>query len=313
LRRGESILYVSPIVVRFFLKYVASACLLQAAIRSYEGNDGNCLSTNRIESYYNSNPEREWERLKRHRLEFEVTFYHLRRWIGRQIRILDVGGGPGRYAIELAREGHSVILLDLSSANIELAKQKAIEHRIKLEDYIVCDATDLSQFGDETFDVVIMLGPLYHLLSTDSRLIAITEALRVLKPDGICALSFLSAYAPVHRKAREDIILTRRQRETLLRIIKTGMHVESASEPGFTDIYLICPFEISTYMSAFPLQQLSIFGAEGLTAQSEWHIYEMGESVIEEWIELAKQTSECDAALAASEHIVFIGKKLRSP
>lgn len=76
--------------------------------------------------HYDAHPEHEWERLQRHRTEFAVTLRALDTYLPPPpATILDIGGGPGRYAIELARLGYEVTLLDLSQANLALAKDKA--------------------------------------------------------------------------------------------------------------------------------------------------------------------------------------------
>ena len=76
---------------------------------------------------YISHASDEWNRLVQdsfHRLEYETTFDFLKKYLPEQGLILDAGGGPGRYTIELARMGYEVVLLDLVSDNLELAKEQ---------------------------------------------------------------------------------------------------------------------------------------------------------------------------------------------
>jgi len=73
----------------------------------------------------NQNPESEWDRLVRspyHSLEFLVYLHHITTHLQTRDLILDAGGGPGRYTIELARRGYQVVLLDISEGELELAK-----------------------------------------------------------------------------------------------------------------------------------------------------------------------------------------------
>jgi 2-polyprenyl-3-methyl-5-hydroxy-6-metoxy-1,4-benzoquinol methylase len=76
-----------------------------------------------------------------------------------------VGGGPGRYAITLARQGYRVTLLDLSRENLRLAREKAHEAQVSLADVIHANAVDLSSLSSARYDAVLLKGPLYHLLS----------------------------------------------------------------------------------------------------------------------------------------------------
>ncbi len=264
----------------------------------------------KIKKHYDSNPEREWARLDRYGIESQVTLRHLISNLKPNSTVLDVGGGPGRYAFSLSKEGHKVHLTDLSSGHIELAKKKENELGIKLESATVMDAEDLSQFPDETFDAVINFGPLYHLQNEESRLRTISESIRVLKKGGICAFAFLSIYAPIFDVLKKDpSIITERYNE-LVTFVETGIHVESEKEPGFTDIFLIDPLKIEDEFSDFPVKKRILFGTEGLTAQSETKLNILDPQAFEKWVDLAFLTSPTIAGVNSSEHIVFMAEKI---
>src|SRR3712207_420162 len=114
-----------------------------------------------VERYYDENPQYEWERLERHRTEFAVTMRVLQEHLPQPpARVLDVGGGPGRYAIALAAKGYQMTLVDLSSKVLEFARQKAGEAGVELAGYMHANATDLSAFSRESCDAVLLMGPL---------------------------------------------------------------------------------------------------------------------------------------------------------
>ena len=143
---------------------------------------GEEIKMGKVERFYDQNPEYEWERLERHRTEFAVTMRAFEDYLPKPpARILDVGGGPGRYAIALTQRGYEVTLFDLSRGCLDLAREKAEEAGAKLAGYEHGDAQDLSRFQDESFDAVLLLGPLYHLLEEGERRLAIREARRVLR------------------------------------------------------------------------------------------------------------------------------------
>ncbi len=78
-----------------------------------------------VEAFYDRDAEHEWERGDRHRTEFAVTLRALAEHLPPPpARILDCGGGPGRFSIELARQGYDVTLFDLSAGNLALARAK---------------------------------------------------------------------------------------------------------------------------------------------------------------------------------------------
>ena len=86
-----------------------------------------------IEQYYDENPAREWARLERHRTEFAVTMRALADYLPPPpADIIDIGGGPGRYAIALAQQGYHVTLVDLAAQNLVFAQEKAQETGVAL-------------------------------------------------------------------------------------------------------------------------------------------------------------------------------------
>lgn len=133
------------------------------------------------------NPNREWNRLikkQEHILEFQTTLQYLEMFLPRRGRILDVGSGPGRYSIYLAKKGYRVSLLDLSPRHIEFAKKQAKRERVigSFDDFIAGSMVDLSHFGDSTFDLVLCTGgPLSHIAGGKNRLKALKELKRVAK------------------------------------------------------------------------------------------------------------------------------------
>ena len=96
-------------------------------------------------------------------------------------RVLDIGGGAGNYSFWLAEQGHSVHLVDAMPIHIEQAGQSPRSGRVT--SLSIGDARSLD-FPDESMDVVLMLGPLYHLTDSADRLQALREAHRVLVPGG---------------------------------------------------------------------------------------------------------------------------------
>ena len=105
-----------------------------------------------VEQFYDQNPQYEWDRMVRHRTEFGVTFRALSEYLPEpNAKILDVGGGPGRYAISLAQQGYDVTLLDLSQKNLEFGQQKAKETEVSLSGFVHANATHLPTLPHEQY------------------------------------------------------------------------------------------------------------------------------------------------------------------
>ena len=135
-------------------------------------------------------------RLKRSRhgqLEFATTMSYIHRYTNPQSRVLEVGAGTGRYSIALAKEGLDVTAVELVESNLAILREnsKGIGNISSTQG----DATDLSRFEDNSFDITLLLGPMYHLYEPDEVNKAIDEAVRVTKPGGVIFFAFISVYA----------------------------------------------------------------------------------------------------------------------
>lgn len=262
-----------------------------------------------VEQYYDKYSEDEWERLKRHRIEFEITKRYMQNYITEKAKILDVGGGPGRYTLFLAEQSHKVTLFDISSKNIKIAKERITEKGVKIEKFIHGNVLDITEHISEQYDVVLCMGPLYHLTEEKDRIKAIQGCLEVLKDSGLLFVTFISAYAPIIdtiKKYPEKII---DNKENLLNYLKDGRNIVSEDNPGFTTAYFINPNKIEEFMNQFNLEKLVLSGVEGIPSQSEEKINSLSEEAFQEWLDIIYQTSTEPVTWASCEHLLYIGKK----
>ena len=147
-----------------------------------------------ISSFYSQSDEDGRTTRSRHgQLEYRVSMAYIHRYAARGSRILEVGAGTGRYAVALAKEGMDVTAVELVEHNLAVLREKSrgIANLASFQG----DATDLSRFPDNAFDVTLILGPMYHLYEAYEVNRAIDEAVRVTKPGGALLFAFLSVYA----------------------------------------------------------------------------------------------------------------------
>ncbi len=145
----------------------------------------------RISAIYDLfNEETRLTRTKAARVEMLTTVRTIERHLRPGMKILELGAGTGEYSLYFARKGYSVTALDIADSNLQKLESK-IRTGIRLE---LCkgDARDLSAFAPESFDIVLVLGPLYHMESEDEGVRCAREALRVCKPGGFQFFAFIS-------------------------------------------------------------------------------------------------------------------------
>lgn len=140
--------------------------------------------------------DEEWHRLDRDRYsqaEFEVQRSHIKRLVLPGDKVIDIGAGPGRYAIDLLRHGAKVALTDLSESFVRKGETEI--KRLGLQAGLLCarqqNAVKLD-FKDGEFDHALLLGPLFYMETYDERLQALREAARVVKPGGRIFLTMIS-------------------------------------------------------------------------------------------------------------------------
>ena len=265
--------------------------------------------TETIQAHYNADPQREWDRLKtKHPYEKYITIRMMDRYIRPGSTILDIGGGPGHYSVHYAKQGHTVTLLDLSDENVRFAKKKARQYGVKIT-ALQGNALDLSRFADNSFDTVFLMGPLYHLMTEESRLRAIREAKRVLKPGGYLFSSFILMFGGVIyglREAQETILWPEEQE--FYDIAAKG---ESAAFKAFTYAWMTTAQDAKALLASVPeLQTETIFGQESILAPYKYVLSRSPKKIRQAFYDYALRYCEKEDFLTHTEHLMIVSKKI---
>jgi ubiquinone/menaquinone biosynthesis C-methylase UbiE len=209
-----------------------------------------------ITFYENSFAERERLDYREGQLEFVRTKELLDRFLPKfPVKIIDIGGGTGRYAAWLASQGHNLHLVDRVPAHVEEAS------RAGAFTVAVGDARDLRD-PDSTYDVALLLGPLYHLQAVAERLKALREARRVVREGGIVVAAFISRGAVALDGYVKGWIDKPGTIEIIGKQLREGFVRTGRS--GFGEIsYFHLPSEASAELKTSGLETLAIYGVEG--------------------------------------------------
>lgn len=264
---------------------------------------------NRVEQAYNGMPEFEWGRLERHRVEYGLTMRALAEHLPpAPARVADVGGGVGRYAIELARRGYDVTLLDIADECLAFARQKAAEAGVELAGIVKADARDLSMFANQSLDAVLLMGPLYHLLEHGQRLAAVREAWRVLRPGGRVFAAFVTPYIIVQSALVRDIEYIVRCPEELESILTTGVFRPKVVR-NFPDAWFARPDEVAPLMSEGGFAQRALLNCEALARELEPKVNAAPDDLHQKWMDLLYRLSRDPSILGAGGHLLYVGER----
>ena len=259
-----------------------------------------------VVAYYECEDERDRLSAPAGRLEWARTWVLLQRHLpDPKATIVDVGGGPGAYAIPLALAGHDVHLIDAMPLHVAQARQAAAAAGITLASTEVGDARELA-LPDASADAVLLLGPLYHLLEEAERVAALAEARRVLRPGGVLAAVAVSRFASLIEGLRYGWACDHP------RIVESGLHTGTHRNPGalphrFTTAHFARPEELAAEVGAAGFAPVTLYAVEGPGAlvdePDEW----MDDPARRDWLLRQLDRIETEPSLlGASPHVMAI-------
>lgn len=215
------------------------------------------------------------------------------------IRILDIGAGTGRYSVALSREGFDVTAVELVQHNLDILRAK--HENVKTWQG---NALDLHFLDDETFDVTLLFGPMYHLHSEEEKLKALEEAKRVTKKGGFILVAYvMNEYAVLTYCFREGKIGEVLEKGGLSRDFHTVTNAEK-------DLYSYTRLEdMERLNKKAELERVKIFAPDGAADYLRREINALSEEDFQHFIEYQLTTCERPELLGASSHTVDVLRK----
>ena len=152
---------------------------------------------NSVIDFYN-NYDEEGRLMRKSRMpEYLNTMKYIEKYLSPDSKIIEIGAGTGRYSLALAKRGYDVTAVELVPHNIDVMKKKVkSHHNIKIYEGNACD---LSMFESETYDIVLLLGPMYHLFTDEDKYKAMSEAIRVAKTGGVIYSSYCNNDTSIYK------------------------------------------------------------------------------------------------------------------
>lgn len=230
-----------------------------------------------VDSYENYKEENRLTTNNARRIEFVTTTRVLDEIIGTKSKILDCAAGTGIYAFWFADKGHDVT------------------------------ATDMSCFADDSFDIVLNMGPFYHLITEEQREKCMKECLRVLRKGGLLVTAYIPRYyvfqyiATSNEKYLDEHLAKQ--------LIETGVLKHDDEKCFWTDTYYSSKEEMESIYQRYRLKIVDHFAQDGLAPLLSQKVDKWDENQFKTWCDYHYSVCREQSVLGASNHVIIIGRK----
>lgn len=248
-------------------------------------------------AYYNKFNEDKRLNTRHGQIEFITTMKYIHNYLNKNDKILDIGAGTGKYSGALNNEGYDVSAIELVKHNLRIIEKKYPSVKSHLG-----NALNLKKFKDEEFNIVLLFGPMYHLITKEEKLKALAEAKRVCKKNGYIFVAYcMNDYAIITHGFKENNILKKANE------IDENYHILRNKN----DLYSYMRLEdIDELNKILNLKRVKIITPDGPANYLRKTLNKMDKETFEKFIEYHLSTCERMDMLGAAAHSLDILKKI---
>lgn len=242
-------------------------------------------------------------------VEFAMTKRMLDRWIPDGAHVAEIGVGAGHYSEHLAARGCRIHLIDIAERLLDAATERLRQAGLASQITGVnrLSATDLRGMDAGSFDVVLLLGPLYHLHELQERRCAVDESARLLKPAGLLYAAGINRLSYLRDLFRESPDQAAERRAFHHQFLEDGnVDPDHAAPLGFGHLTTTQEFR---ELFAAEFEPLILLGVESFTAAWQPTLHALSADQTEAWLDLVEQTGVTPEGLGQSDHFLFVGRK----
>lgn len=258
--------------------------------------------TDCLQAYYSEGREDGRLRSRHGSVEFLTTVRYVERYLQPGMRLLEIGAGTGRYSHFFAQKGYAVDAVELLDCNIRLFRQNTVPG----EPVTITrgNALDLSDFADDTYDITLLLGPMYHLYTEKEQHRALAEAIRVTKPGGILFAAYCNNDATLVQFCFvRGNLLPRMEQGS---IDPVTFHCRSAPEDVFQ---LYTKADVDRLMAPFPVTRLHYLGTDMATLFIRDTVDAMDDATFALYLQYHFSICERPDLVGATHHMLDIFRK----
>ncbi|MCC8073415.1 MAG: class I SAM-dependent methyltransferase [Clostridiales bacterium] len=255
---------------------------------------------NPIIDFYNNYDEEKRLTRKSHMPEYLITMKYIEKYLTENSKILEIGAGTGRYSIAFAEKGYDVTAVELAKHNIDVMKKKVkANHNIKIFEG---NAVDLSFLPSDTFDMVLLLGPMYHLFTDEDKHKALSEAVRVAKRGAVIYASYCNNDTCVYKMFYDKRILSYVDRG----LIEENFNTKSAPNEIFE---LYRKSDIDELMKNYNVTRLHFVGVDMLSYIFNNRFDRLNKKEFELYVKFIEEICEREDLVGFSMHMLDVFRK----
>jgi len=260
-----------------------------------------------VVAFYNSYAEDSRLKIRRSRiLEKLITLKYISKYISPLSRIADIGAGTGIYALEIANKVNSIDAVDLVQKHVDEIDKKALSLGINNIKTICASATDLHMLKNDNYDMVLCLGPMYHLKNKKDRIRCLEECKRILKKDGILFVAYINKLLAMNYYAKNKKFLN----EELFFEIEKGSVEKQKGFDEFLDIsFFSDPEEVENEATSCDFEVINNLATDGISYFIQEQIEDMTNEQWDIYVKMHERHCEDSNSFGMSMHGLMICKK----
>ena len=250
--------------------------------------------------YYNKfNEDKRFTR-KYNQVEFITTMKYIHDYLKPEHKIIEIGAGTGKYSISLAEESYDVTAVELVKHNLKVIEKNS--NKVKT---ILGNAINLDKIADSTYDLTLLLGPMYHLITEEEKIKALKEAIRITKKNGIIMVAYcMNDYAVITHGFIDNNIKECLDNGEISNRFRTT--------PKPTDLYSrITIADIDNLNKKVGLKRIKIITPDGPSNYLRKTINKMDQETFDLFMDYHFQTCERSDLMGAAAHTLDILKNTK--
>ena len=256
---------------------------------------------NHLVDFYNRIDEDSRLLSKHGRIEFLTTVKYVEKYLKDGMKIMEIGAATGRYSHYFAQKGFEVDAVELVEHNIEIFKTNTKPgEKVNIRQG---NALDLSDYEDNTYDITLLLGPMYHLYTEEDQKKALSEAIRITKPNGFIFVAYCMLDPSIFGCFKNNRID---------KLIEEGEFDPVTLEAYFPPHGIFKEYlkdEIFDLTKIFNVERLYFLATDGYTCHMKEAVDQMDEETYELYLKYHFKTCERQDLVGMSHHTLDVLRK----